>query len=375
MILRYVLLSVFLCVSRNVGAQEILILPTPGGEGYGSLQSGGAIPSGATSLYYNPALLAESNLSATSQLHFTRSHQNLLPGLLYGDSLRQEFWGLSGLVPINDSGVQVGVGFYKNSFVNQTGVHFTSNGSSRENAYALGVGVRLNVPVSFGISAKFYESQPGLSDSSGYTSSGWAFDAGLLLRPVFSPFKEYIAPPFDLAPSLGFAWQNVGPDVYYQGTNQSSSLPQILKSSVGLQAQLSDMLEVSVEQDWEIHIADNPVDGTQTWGFIISILAYRFSQGWLDDWRQPRLESHQSHALELNALQLGRIIKRIVHKDFTSPSEDLDKIDPIYPFERIHFLGMSYLLNPCIVVGRNWIHTNDGSGRDGQSAWYWNVSL
>src|SRR5687768_17203722 len=75
-----------------------LVMPPPGGEGYSILQSGGMFADGANATYYNPALLADLERQTGAQVHYSLSHQNLLPALGLSD-LNNVYWGVAAVAP------------------------------------------------------------------------------------------------------------------------------------------------------------------------------------------------------------------------------------------------------------------------------------
>lgn len=95
--------------ARGGSAIITLVSPPPGGEGSSALQTGSAFADGAAAMYYNPAALPELGRGTGSQFHFTHSRQDLLPMLQLPD-LKQDFEGLSGVLPDPKRGTDLGIG-------------------------------------------------------------------------------------------------------------------------------------------------------------------------------------------------------------------------------------------------------------------------
>ncbi len=355
-----------------------LVMPPPGGAGYASLQSGAAFPDGAASLYYNPATLPEISRATGSQINFTRSDQYLLPVLGLQD-LSQNFWAITGVIPDPKTGTDIGIGFFRNS-VNfgqsentdansqRLGTYFNSN----ESVYGLGLGIRLGVPISLGGTVKFIDSH--LNGNDAYDAISWAFDLGVLIDPKFQPFKPMGLSSIDIVPSLGMSCKNIGPRVFYTEPHQSDPLPTTYVGAVGMTVHFADIIEFETGRDMDHEITNRThmtESGVKNSGFSVSILGYRYSTGWLDDPLGKRRERHISRCLDLNALSLYRLGRRVLTGDFLSARENLETG---YPFLETKVLGISFRANPHIIAGWRRIHSPEGI-REGQESMFINIAL
>jgi hypothetical protein len=364
------LLFAWACSWAQSSAIVSLILPPPGGDGYAALQAGGAFPTGAASMYYNPALLAELERSTGSQVHFSQSWQDILPVLNIKD-LDQAFWGLALAAP-DPRGFDVGVGFFRNR------AHFGTLGPDSdllpgESVQALGLGLRLGLPISVGGTAKFYHSRFRPGDE-GY-SYGWAFDLGLLVQPRIYPLGFWNLRSLELIPALGITQQNLGPDATYSSLERSDPLPTTLRHSLGITLRFADLVEFSAGEDLELENhwrADASWEANAVRGFSIHALGYRFSQSFLDDPTGGRSERHTAHAFEFNLAQVFRLTRRLQDLDFASPSKKLDRRHPI---GTVSALGLRYRANPRLVFGTREIEARDFGIRQGQKALFWSLSL
>ncbi len=375
------------CLAHAQGGSAIITLtmPPPGGEGYSMLQDGGLFADGAVSAYYNPALLADLERNTGSQLHFANSHQDLLPVLRF-DDITHQFTGLAGLLPDPVHGTDLGVGFFRNHVefgenpvLNREG-EIVDYLDSRETVWGAAVGLRLGMPVSLGVAAKFFDSY--LTDyflSSGERkrarASGWAFDIGMLANPRLSPAASLGLPWMEFAPSLSVSLKNMGSDAFYVDAEQADPLPRKLDLGFGIQARFFDAVdfEAATTQQKEIHRrASWGLAPVYINGYSISILCVRFSEAWLKDDVGKRDERHEGWALELDMLRLHRIWRRLATRDFTSPPAALDKG---YPFAWTKVLGIPFRANPRLIFGRRKIDGRDKGVREGQEAVFMSLSL
>ncbi|HLP42829.1 MAG TPA: hypothetical protein VK465_15070 [Fibrobacteria bacterium] len=382
------LLGILFCTQvLGQGGSSIisLAMAPPGSEGYAMLQSGAPFADGATSTYYNPALLADLERQTGSQLHFTRSRQHLLPELRY-KGLYQRYTGFAVALPSPGIGDDLGIGYFQNhvSFGRTTMTDAVGEVIDYYESYevvrGLGAGLRLLGPLSVGVSAKYFESTlyKGLTSTGEEldgTTQGWAFDAGILLNPRITPAPDWSYPWMEMMPSLGFAIRNLGPDVFYVEANQADPIPTAADLSMGVQVRLADLLEgaVAAVREAEIHRrASFDEAEVMTLGYSVKALFFRFSEGYLDDTRGKRDERHRGYAIELDMLGLHRFMQRLGRWDWTSPPSALEAR---FPFGRTRFLGQSFRANPRFAFGRRWIDSRDGGIRDGQDAWFIDFSL
>lgn len=355
-----------------------LIMPPPGGEGYTALQSGAALPQGAASLYYNPALLSDLERSTGSQLFYSRSRQTLLPVLKLKD-LTHEFQGFAAVAPDPEGGTDMAIGvfrnhvnFGKNTLTDESGEDVREFNSS-ETVYGLGTAIRLGIPVSVGGTIKYYESHLADGLDGAEPGIGWAFDLGLLVNPRFlPPGEDFAAASF--TPSLGLAMKNLGPDVFYKDPLESDPIPRTYTAAIALTGEALDMIQVvaGIDLDQEWTRRSRNWDPVRTSGFSISFLSYRYGIGWLEDRPGRRDETHISHSLEYNPLRMYRVIRRIESGDFSSPSRDLEKG---FPFARSSLWGAPFRFNPRITVGVREIKSHDNGIREGQKAFFAGFSI
>jgi hypothetical protein len=372
-------------VAQGGAAVITLVMPPPGGDGYNALQTGGAFSTGAASLYYNPALLAELHRATGSQVHLAHSRQDLLPGLGLSD-LNQNFTGLSFVLADGKNGFDMGVGFFRNhvnfgeSLVSGEDTA-ESSFKAGESVYGLGLGLRLGGPLSVGGTVKYYDSHL----SPGARAIGFAFDLGILALQRVEPLVALDFRSLEVTPSMGYSWLNHGPDAWYVEPSQSDPIPRYERASMGLQIRLLDAVEIAWGKDWEKEThrrASREVPVVSTYGYTYSVLGYRYYEGKLDDPLGGRIETHASkplyalgevriHALEFNMLQVWRVWRRAKELDYRSSSEAMEAG---YPFKMTRVLGVSWRMNPQLTIGKRVIRES-GSIREGQEALYWSVSL
>jgi hypothetical protein len=370
-------------VAQGGAAVITLVMPPPGGDGYSALQTGGAHPSGAAGLYYNPALLPELERATGSQLHFTSSAQNLLPALQEPD-LRQEFWAAAAVLPL-DRGLTAGVGFFRNHVSFGPNFGEDSGHMASEAVNALGAGLRLELPlpqnvlsflragISAGGSIKQYDSRLSRGDDG--RAYGLAFDLGLFADTRIFPLGGVAVRSLAADFFGGVAWQNLGPDVSYADPGQTDPLPEQRRTSLGLTVRFADAVEASLGRDWEHDThrraaADDPA--VRTYGYSASILGYRKGKALLVDPSGGRREIHRSRSFEISLLQIHRLLQRVRLRDVTSASE---KLDEGYLFGTTSVFGIPFRANPRFVIGERRIDGRDGGIRDGQKATYWSVAL
>jgi hypothetical protein len=370
------LIPAFLCLTASTFAQggaAILPLgmPPPGGEGYSALQSGGAFPTGATSLYYNPALLAELERSTGSQLHAAFSRQTWPEGL--GGISSQNFSGVSGSIPGSD-GLDMGIGFFRNQI--DFGTVLTSSGQSSsyhavENVYGLGAAVRLGFPVSVGGAVKYYDAQYSQS-----RVSGWAFDLGASANPHFHPAASVGVLSLETRPAAGVALQNMGPDVRYSNPEVRDPLPRVLRAALGLEAEFADLVEASVAHEWEREWLQgrswSSSSATRTYGVSLAVAGFRYGWAWLEDPAGGRSESYEAYQYEFEALQAYRLWRRILRWDFVSAPE---AFETGYPLKAFRVLGVSFRPNPRFVIGKRAFEEDSEEFRSAQKAWFAALSI
>lgn len=353
-----------------------LVIPPPGGEGYTSLQSGAALPQGAASMFYNPALLSDLERSTGSQLFFTHSRQQLLPVLRLED-LTHEFQGFAAVAPDPEGGTDMAIGVFRNHVNFGENVETDEWGevvrrfNSSETVYGLGTAIRLGIPVSVGGTVKYYESH--LANGMEEPGIGWAFDLGVLVNPrILPPIRDFAAASF--TPSLGLAVKNLGPDVFYREAWQSDPIPRTYTAALGLKLDALDMVEI----EWENTVDQEWVRGYTRWdpvrntGFSVLFTAYRYSAGWLEDESGKRSEKHISHSLEFNFLRMHRMLSRIHRTDYTSDSRAMEQG---YLFRKTRVWGIPFRANPRLVIGTRKIKSYDGGIRNGQNAFFLAFSL
>jgi hypothetical protein len=361
-------------VAQGGAAVITLVMPPPGGDGYSALQTGGAHPSGAAGLYYNPALLSELAPATGSQLHFTHSRQDLLPDLGL-DDLDQSFTGFAFALPDAKGGFDMGIGFFRNHVDFGEDLTFDAEDTSairaQETVYGLGLAARLGLPVSIGGTVKFYDSDL----SPGGRASGFAFDIGALTLHRFEPLAFQDFRSLEVTPSYGISLLNLGGDVAYGDAEATDPLPRTLRRSLGAEARFADVVSASWGFDWEHEVhrrarLDDPA--VRTRGHVVSVLGFHYGRMKLDDPVGRRREIHKSRSFEFSMLEAYRVWRRVKTGDFTSASAALDAG---FPFAATTFLGVPFRANPRLVIGSRRIESRDGGIRDSQEATYWSLSL
>lgn len=364
-------------MAQGGSAVITLVMPPPGGEGFTALQSGAALPQGAASLYYNPALISDLERSTGSQLFYTRSRQTLLPVLGLED-LNHEFQGFAAVAPDPVGGTDMAVGFFRNHVNFGENIQTDRSGevrrfNSSETVYGLGAAIRLGLPVSVGGTVKYYESQLAHGFDGAETGMGWAFDLGLLVNPrFFPPGGEFAAVSF--TPSLGLAVKNLGPDNFYREAWQSDPIPRTYTAAWGMKLDAFDMLELELEncfdQEWTRNDTKlNPIRNT---GFSAMLLYYRYSESRLEDELGRRSEKHVSHSFEFDFLRMHRMANRFRRTDYASGSAAMDQG---YPFRKARVWGIPFRANPRFVFGNRKIKSYEGGMRTGQRAFFLAFSI
>jgi hypothetical protein len=356
-----------------------LVMPPPGGDGFAALQSGAALSQGAASLYYNPALLADLERSAGSQLFYTHSDQDLLPSLKFPD-LYQKFQAGALVAPDPEAGTDMAFGLFRNevNFGHDTYRDADGNiewqGNSYETVYGAGVAVRLGIPISVGATAKFYESHLADDLNGAEPGVGWAFDIGVLANPRFEPSAGAGFPAIAITPSFALVVKNLGPDVFYREAWQADPIPTTYTRALGIKAEAFDALEFECGSDLDQYVGRNAGDAdlSVSTGFSGLFLVYRYGTGWLTDVPGRRLENHVSHAMEFNLLRLHRLYRRLVLADFTSPSRTMDAG---FLYAKTRILGVPFRANPRFTLGWREIESFDGGIRNGQDAIFLGLSL
>jgi len=332
-----------------------LDMPPPGGEGLTALQTGGAFPTGATSLYYNPALLVELQGATGSQAHFSRSSWDLMPGNDFG--MKQTFTAGAVFLPLA-GGLDLGVGFFRNrsdlgeSILSDSG----TTTEDHETVHGLGLGVRVLGPFSVGVTAKHYESNIGTA-----TAKGWALDAGALYYQPFQPFSAYGVRSLELVSSAGIAWVNNGKSVRYPGGEGSDPLPEALHYSTGASVDLADVVRGAWSWEWTqaTHRRADSRDPIQlTYARHLSVLGFGLGWGRLVDPAGGRYETHRSREVAVDLLGYYRVFNRLRKMDWTGSSEVQEMG---YPFPTLSVLGISYRFNPRFVIGERRVSNVEGA--------------
>lgn len=366
-------------LGQGNSAVTTLVMPPPGGEGYSILQSGGMFADGATSTYYNPALLASLERQTGSQVHTSLSHQDLLPVLRLPD-LYHVFWGVAAVVPNPAGGTDLGVGFFQ-SHVNFGENEQTDAGGkvvrfqATEDVYGLGIGARLGLPVSLGLSAKYIDSRLAPGPGGDGTVRSFAFDVGAVANLTWATPSASGLPSVELTPSFSLAVKNLGPDVFYADATQSDPLPRTFSFGTGLQLRLLDLFEITAgyAEDREVtRRSEWSLDPVAVAGFSAAIAFYRYSAGWLDDPIGLRDEKHVGHAVEFDLRRMLRFLGRWRRNDYRSPSA---AFDASFPFAPATVLGLPYRANPRFSFGNRGIESRDQGVRNRQNAFFINLSL
>ncbi|MDB5047429.1 MAG: hypothetical protein JWO30_500 [Fibrobacteres bacterium] len=372
--------AVSLPFAQGGSAIVTLVLPPPGGDGYGALQAGGALARGSSSLYYNPALLTDLERSTGSQSSYSHSHQDLLPVFGLPD-LYQDFWSAAAVAPDPVSGTDLAVGFFRNR------THFGLNeatdragtpiGSfdSYESVWGAGIALRLGMPVSIGGTVKFIDSHLIDGFPGSRAANGWAFDLGMVANPRLSAAGKLGLPAVVFTPSFALTARNLGPEIFYSEASQADPIPTTYSAAYGLDVDAFDLaeFEAGADMDHEWTRRSETWDQVRVLGYSISLLGFRYSVGWLDDPSGKRSERHSARSIEFNLRRLHRAVRRIARLDFTSAAATMEQG---YPFAEANILGIPFRANPRIEMGIRDIESEDGGPRDGQeSRYYLGLSL
>ena len=348
------------------GAPAVAALETPpaGGDGYASLEAGAAFSTGAFSAFHNPATLGELYRSTGATFHAATVERSLL---LPGTSVRHT--GFAASLPSTE-GVDIGLSYSRTASDYGTVLlpsdSLPSMADAYEHVHTFGLGVRLGMPVSVGGAVKFFESDLGAA-----RATGWAYDVGLLLRPVLVSKTSSLYT--ETAPSAALVLQNLGQDVRYGSSMFSDPLPRTFRAAVGTEARIADIAAVSIGWDLakSVHRHADGGDVAQTIGLSGALLGLRYSVGRLHDPEGYGNETHQALAYEFDLRQWRRAAKRLRTGDFASSSAALESDDATnaggFP---------AYRPNLRFIAGRKWISENSSSsGRDGGDSWYFSVAL
>ncbi|MEO7424290.1 MAG: hypothetical protein ABI036_03825 [Fibrobacteria bacterium] len=363
--------------AQGGSAVVTLVLPPPAGQGYSALQSGAALPEGAASLYFNPALLAELQRTKGSQLYFTRSRQVLLPVLKLPD-LYQDFWSLAAVAPDTSGGTDMAVGFFRNhinfgenTVTDRDGL-VVDRFQSYETVYGLGTAVRLGCPLSFGATIKFIDSHLADGYAGSHAARSFAFDVGAVLHPRLAPAPHLGLPAIEVSPSLALVAKNIGPDVYYAEAWQADPIPTTYSGAFGFRLEAMDVaeLEAGADMDYEWTRRSDTLNQVRVLGYSWRLATIRFGESWLNDPGGKRFEKHEFTAVEIDFLNLHRILRRLTTRDFHSPSAALDQG---YRFPYTKILGTVYRANPHLEIGVRRIEGRDGGIRNGQKSRYYLV--
>jgi hypothetical protein len=379
------LLLALACACRGQGGSAVitLVMPPPGGEGYTALQSGAALAEGATAAYHNPAALAELQRSTGSSLGFTDSRQDLLP-ILNLKEMYQTFLGADFVAADSAGGTDVGVGLFRNQVRFGKNAQTDAQGreiatfDNEETVWGLAIGARLGMPVSVGLGAKFIDSHLAASVTSAGekldgTAHAWAFDAGILAMPRFSPTPAWRLP-LVITPSFALVAANLGPDVFYNEASERDPLPATYTAAGGLRAEGWDLVSATVHAQRDVewtHRSDRwaPVD---TRGFAWNLLGFAGGGSRLDDAAGMRRERHSFVAYEFDLRRWHRILARLAAGDFSSPSESMDKG---YSRGYLRAFGGKARISPRVTAGVRRIRSDWNGIREGQRGWFLAFSL
>lgn len=370
------------CAFRVLWAQGgsaiiTLVVPPPGDAGFAALQSGAALAGGASAAYYNPAALAELQRSTGSFLGATRSEQDLIPKLgLPG--MRQTFWAADAVAADSAGGADLGVGFFRNhvDFGIRTDADANRFYTPHEDIWGLGIGVRLGLPISLGVSAKYIEShldQGPVADPDANPARSWAFDLGVLAMPRF-PAPAAWQVPLTFTPSAAFTIANLGPDVFYDDVISADPIPRTFTVAAGLTADLRDLVSVTahwqVAQEWTWR--SSKLSPNYNTGLFGRIFCVESGIAYLQDPVGKRHEWHESEAIVLDPVAWARVIA-----DWKSGREPFPagSMGSGTPFGTGKLMIGKIPVRPRLTFGQRKIITLDDGVRDGQKALYLALSL
>jgi hypothetical protein len=340
--------------SAQGGAGVITLALPPAGDGYSSLQTGAAIPSGVASAWYNPALITGLKQAKGSTVSFLTSDENwFLPHsrlVHQGVAVSFDAWEQ-----------ELGLALYRTNF--EFGGYPPDSTWLQESVYGLALGSSLNAYLDAGLTIKYFH-----SDFLTATASGWAFDFGFASSHRARLIDELQS--LEVTPSVASVIQNLGADVSYADPFLTDPLPRTWRNAVGLSVDFADVLRITAGHDWdrEVHSRSEWSEPwRRTYGVHASFLALNYGYAWLKDRGGERDEQHRVTELEFDLARVRRVVHRMATRDFTSPSEKLNVSSAISGAPK--FLQGA---NVRLVFGKREIESGI---RHGQDAWYFSLAL
>jgi hypothetical protein len=322
------LLLLLFCASAawpQGGSAIITLVMPPTGEGMHGHGGGVAVPTGAQSLFFNPALLPSLPDRNLGRVDVSIHQANLLP-VLGLPGLYRTFHAVSLAWPNCLPGFDAAAGYYRNyvSFgsdeIEEADSLITVR--SEESVQALGLSLRWNRLLSVGASVKFIRSElAGRTLDPPLAVSG---DLGFLVSQSVRPL-----PGFTLRPSAGLSFLSHDFRIKYRLRKADTLFPQqedpaarAVLSGLGLSGDLWQILEWESALDWEW----DPVGRTlvRRGGIHLQLPPFLgFFLGRLYDVEGARWESHASFSLGFDLKKGWVAYHRLLHGDFSTSPESL----------------------------------------------------
>ncbi|MEO0051560.1 MAG: PorV/PorQ family protein [candidate division WOR-3 bacterium] len=273
--------------SQNPGAVFLIIWPAARPTSLAGAFT--AISDDASGLYYNPGGMAF--LNGTNA---TLMHCNWLPGLWPG--MYYEYAGVAHNFP--DKGT-AGFNFIylttgETDVINERGEflgRYTTFDLAPTLGYAfpvlpnLGVGISAKLIYSFLVPDWVWKVMPELGIEAGGTGISWAFDAGVLYKPV-----HFL--------NVGASFANLGPNISYTSSGESDPLPRMLRVGLAYYPLKTDMFTVAITPEITKLMVGVFSDSTKSFG-------QQFAAEWRDAWKSLGLEAGVNLDVVAAFLRLG----------------------------------------------------------------------
>lgn len=273
--------------SQNPGAVFLIIWP--GARPTSLAGAFAAISDDASSVYYNPG-----GLGFLQGTNATLMHCNWLPGLWPG--MYYEYLGVTHNFPERGTAgfnlIYLTTG--ETEVINERGEflgRYTTFDLSPVFAYGfpvlpnLGVGVSGKFIYSFLVPDWVWKVMPELGIEQGGTGISWAFDAGVLYKPL-----QFL--------NVGASISNIGPNISYTSSGESDPLPRMLRIGIAYYPLKKEMFVVGITPEITKILVGIFSDSTKSFG-------EQLSSEWRDAWKSLGLEAGANLGAVAGFLRLG----------------------------------------------------------------------